>query len=245
MKLKWGIVALLCIGLWSCKVNHLSSVKSQTTNVFEVGEDATLRELVAPYKAALDDEMDEVIGKLGERLETGRPEGSLGNWFADVLVDQASIYLNEKVDLGVMNSGGIRISSLEKGDVKRRKIFELMPFENGLTVLYLKGKDLERFIQFMAYRGGWPVSKSLQYNLDVGKAKQIRLHNKAIQENEIYSIAISDYIANGGDSSGLKIMDRKETGKSVRDAVFDYFADRKDEEIFYENRVRIKKENDE
>lgn len=240
MKLKWGIAVLLCIGLWSCKVNHLSSVQSQTTNVFEVEEDSVLQELVEPYKAVLDKEMDEVIGTLGASLETGRPEGSLGNWFADVLVDQASIYLNEKVDLGVMNSGGIRIPSLEKGKVKRRKIFELMPFENGLTVLYLKGKDLERFIQFTAYRGGWPVSKSLQYKLEGGKAKQILLHDKVIQEDQIYSIAISDYIANGGDSSGLKIVERKETGKSIRDAIFDYFEDRKDEEIHYENRVRIK-----
>lgn len=245
MKLRWEIILLICIGLWSCKVNHLSSIQSHTTNVSDLEEDVALQKLVAPYKAALDKEMDEVIGRLGTKLEKARPEGSLGNWLADVLVDQASIYLDEKVDLGVMNSGGIRIGSLEQGEVKRRKIFELMPFENGLTVLYLKGNDLIDFIQFMAYKGGWPVSRGLQYKLDVGKAEQIQLNDQSIQADQVYSVAITDYIANGGDGSGLKIIERKETGKSIREAIFDYFADRKNEEIFYENRIRIKKRNNE
>ena len=56
---------------------------------------------------------------------------------------------NHHIDFCLLNNGGLR-TSLPQGNITRRKIFELMPFENELVVVTIskeKMTDLKAYLK--------------------------------------------------------------------------------------------------
>ena len=64
---------------------------------------------------------------------------------------------SDKVDMCVMNNGGLR-STLKKGEITKGMIFELMPFENELVILELDSNDYIQLLQYITKRGGEPFA---------------------------------------------------------------------------------------
>ncbi len=52
-------------------------------------EEQSMAELIAPYKAQLEEKMNRQIATLAKPLRKGNPESSLGNWMADLMMDAA------------------------------------------------------------------------------------------------------------------------------------------------------------
>jgi hypothetical protein len=76
----------------------------------------------------------------------------------------------------------------------------------------------------MAKAKGWPIA-GLSYVLHDKKAADIVVMGEPLNEHIIYKIAVSDYIANGGDHCDfLTPLKKKHTGILVRDALIDYVA---------------------
>ncbi len=98
-----------------------------------------------------------------------------GNWASNALMDYF------KVDIGICNTGGIRGSGFPINDgqeVTYGDIFEIMPFENMVVTLKLKGKDIKN--EILRYSNSYYISSKYDlYSLD----------------NEIYyTIATVDYV---------------------------------------------------
>ncbi|NRB53082.1 MAG: 5'-nucleotidase C-terminal domain-containing protein [Saprospiraceae bacterium] len=230
MKQIWtGLIAALLLILPACKVNHLAD--AAFTNVAISDEQASKRQasidsLVAPYKARLDAEMDEVIGEAVVELRKMRPESRLGNWFADLLHEETEKHLGKPIDFAIMNYGGIRIPSIPSGPITRRIIYELMPFDNLITVVYLDAGTLLEFIKHMAKGGGWPASAQLRYNIKDGEPQQITIDGNPIDPTRTYAVSISDYLANGGGGCDFFAeMRRDDLGILVRQATIDHIIE--------------------
>ncbi len=101
-------------------------------------ESKRLDSIIAPYKAKLDSKMNEVIGYV-DYMNKQKPESTLGNWVADIIADKAAEITGKKIDFAVQNYGGLRISEIPKGPITVGKIYELMPFENFVTIISAKG----------------------------------------------------------------------------------------------------------
>jgi len=153
--------------------------------------------IIQPYKSKLDGEMNKVIAICPEDMPKGRPESTLGNWMSDVMYDRASELSNVPIDFAMQNSGGIRIPLLQKGNITKGKIYELMPFDNTLVVIHADQELLMTFLNRVAQSGGWPVSRNFQMKIKGKEAKEVRI-NGEILTDRIYNIALPDYIANGG-----------------------------------------------
>ena len=150
------------------------------------------------------------------------PECELGNFLTDAYLHMAKEKYKTNVDAAVMNYGGIRINQLAKGEVTRGKIFEIMPFDNLLILQKLKGTVVQEFLDIIAADGGWPVS-GITMQIKNGKAVNVLIDGKPIEPEKIYSIANSDYVANGGnDANMLKDIPQLSNGYLMRDAIFDY-----------------------
>lgn len=187
--------------------------------------DSALVQMLQPYSATLDIAMNKVIGFSNNNLFAKQPESALGNFMADAMKLMAEKKFGKKVDAGFVNQGGIR-SYVPKGNITVGKIFELMPFDNLVVLQELKGTVLQQFLDKMAADGGWPVSVGLTMGIKDKKAIQVRIGGKPIDPEATYSIANSDYVANGGsDCEMLRRIPRQDRGYLLRDALIDYVTE--------------------
>jgi len=152
------------------------------------------------------------------------PECTLGNIMADALLVKSREKFHTNVDAAFMNYGGIRLTQITPGPVTKRKVYELMPFDNIVIVQKVNGEVLQQFLDHIAKRGGWPVS-GMKFRIKNQKAVDIMIQDKPIDKTAVYSIVNSDYVANGGDECiMLKNIPQQNIGYLVRDALMEYFA---------------------
>ena len=198
---------------------QLNSSKHQKT-------DSSTTAIYAPYKKQLEAQMNEQLGQLAVDLIKEQPESNMGNFAADMVAVQAQLYTNQSIDFAVLNYGGLRLPSIPKGPLKKGKIYELMPFDNMIVVIEMKGSELAPLFEHIGIKGGWPVSAAVRMDIDDEFAPHnISLEGQSIIPNKSYRIATIDYLANGGDNcSFFKGKKRYETGKFLRDAAIEYIS---------------------
>lgn len=221
---------ILSLFLFACaKVNHVADYQANTyelndsINTIEVGE---IDELIAPYKLTVDAEMNQVIGQTSKPLNMAFPESTLGNLIADILYQKAVEDYEERIDFAFINYWSIKIEALPKGAITKRKIFELMPFENHLVIMKVDRKVVLQLFENMAQKGGWPVSKQVHFKIENGKPIDILINGKPLQENYIYHIALSNYLANGGDGCSFFIgKSRDNSDLMIRDMIMQGIID--------------------
>ena len=171
--------------------------------------------------------MNDVIGVADVSLEKKQPEGGLGNFMADAFLIMAAEKYNTKVDVAFVNSGGVRLNQLPAGNITTGKIFELMPFDNLLILQKVKGDVLQQVLDLAAAKGGWPIA-GLTMQLKDKKAINVIVGGKPLDLNATYTIANSDFIANGGDNAYmLRNVPQITNGYLMRDALLDYIKKEK------------------
>ncbi|MEN9981797.1 MAG: hypothetical protein RL542_1584, partial [Bacteroidota bacterium] len=158
-------------------------------------------------------------------------QSPLGNLLADVTLQAGNkvFQLREKksVDICLLNSGGIR-SILPKGNVTARTAFEIMPFENSLVVISLKGEQIQELVDyFIATKKAHPIAGitfTIQKN---NSAKNIVIQGKPIDLAAIYNVATNDYLANGGDNMNFfkKGIQKYDLEYKLRNILIDYFKE--------------------
>ncbi len=217
-------LCLLGMQFISCKsVNYLTNVEANRINVSSKNKltpDPAITELIAPYKIELDKVMNQVIGETAIDLKKERPESTLGNWMADAIHRKAEEKLGTPIDFALQNYGGIRIPEIKKGAITRGKIYELMPFDNKILVLFLNKSEVEELVQHIVEARGWPVSYGIKINKLTEEDITVLINDKPLAEGKIYKVALPDYIANGGSRSYfLKDKKREDLQYFIRDAL--------------------------
>jgi 2',3'-cyclic-nucleotide 2'-phosphodiesterase (5'-nucleotidase family) len=177
-------------------------------------------DLLVEYRKNLDAIMNVEIGNTNRDLKKEKPNGTLGNMVADALLWKANTI--EKTDAAVINYGGIRVPVLMAGKITLGEVFEIMPFDNTISIVKMNSDELKVFCNHIAQSGGWPVS-GISFSIDSNKAVAIKINNQPLRENETYKIAMSDYVAGGGDKAAfLKILPATKTQVLVRDAIIEF-----------------------
>jgi 2',3'-cyclic-nucleotide 2'-phosphodiesterase (5'-nucleotidase family) len=130
--------------------------------------------------------------------------------------------VGEDVHVGIINMGGLR-TVIPKGKITVGNIFELMPFENELVVVWLKGDKLMELLQYFASMGGEGVS-GVSMVIQKGKATQVLINGKELDAGTLYSVATNDYLADGNDNmKALSLCAKRvNTGQKVRDVLIKY-----------------------
>lgn len=225
---KLSLLLLSVLLVTACKVNHLAYIQPQGYRMEPQSASASrvdpvVENIINPYKVKLDAEMNEVLGIATKTMEKGKPESALGNWMSDLFYEQISEYTKGNIDFASMNYGGIRIPTLQAGEVTRGKIYELMPFDNLLVVVHADAATVQQFVDKIAKDGGIPVSKQLNFEIKNGKAQNVTINGKPLESDRIYKIGVSDYVANGGDDCTFFIDKKRDNlGILMRDAIITY-----------------------
>lgn len=156
---------------------------------------------LAPIKANMEHELNIPIGYAPEALQVYAPECPMLNWASDALLAIARERCPEPVDVAVVNIGGMRCE-WAAGDITFRNVFELMPFDNMLVVLTMKGNDLQQLCEIFASTGGQGIAgMRIQAIGDKTMQQEVRvtINGKALDMDRTYTVATSDYLSQGND----------------------------------------------
>jgi len=220
--LSFCTVTLISCSLKTWQMTKETSIKIPIDSTTDVLADKSYEAYLQPFKQKIDVGMNVVIGQVEETMRGHAPESLLSNFSADVYRQAASDFMGEKVDMAVVNLGGLR-TVVNVGDITIGKVFELMPFENELVIVWLRGNKLEELLQFFAKVGGEGVS-GLRMEINNGKAQNISIGGNLLDANKLYSIATNDYLAAGNDKMFQLAQNEKRlnTGVKVRNMLLDY-----------------------
>lgn len=187
-------------------------------------QDGALNTALKPYTDSVNKNMNDIIAVAEEELVKRQPEGSLGNIMADGMLAIAKEKYNQPIDASFINFGGIRLQAIPAGNITRGKLFELAPFDNVIVLQKIKGKVFQQFLNHISSRGGWPTA-GMTWQIKNKEAINVLIGRKPLLETSSYTIALVDYVANGGDDCEmLKSISQINNGILFRDAIIAYFS---------------------
>lgn len=216
--------------LWLTACHSTYTVTSSTGRRIVIDEaldaapDSGAIALLAPYQAKVDSVMTRPLGEAAEDMERSRPEGALTRLVADILRLAATEVLGHPADVAFMNAGGIR-TTLTKGTISYGTALELLPFDNSLCVLTMKGSALMAAFDDVARLNGNGVSGATLRISPQYKAKNVRVGGRPIDPERLYTVATIDYLADGNDGMGSLIQYEERTcppGRTLRQLFVEY-----------------------
>ncbi|WP_289658495.1 5'-nucleotidase C-terminal domain-containing protein [Flavobacterium panacagri] len=234
--LKLFVIFLTLFSIFSCsqKNYNLNKIEGKQLPVTEnAGETATIEAFIKPYRDHINQDLDNVLAYCPETLDksTGKWQTSIGSLLADVCLQRGNLVFKARekkdIDLCLLNHGGIR-AILPKGNVTTRTAFEIMPFENNLVVIALKG---EQILDIAAYiikeKKPQPLSGMTFTITKDNTAKNIMVQGKPLDLTKTYYVATNDYLANGGDSMTFfaKGTEKFDLNYKLRNVLIDYFKE--------------------
>ncbi len=193
-------------------------------------QDAALLPKLVAYGNQVENLLKEKIGDCAANFPNAmsrKAETEIGDLVADAM---AFYGRNLKVDFAINNGGGIR-ADLPAGDITKKSVYTVLPFDNTIRILTIKGADLPALFDFLVTikqgMGAFPqVSDGVSFtlNYDAKKCEDVLVGGKPIDPNRDYKIATNNYMADGGDGYVVfkKATFSYETSTYQRDALIEY-----------------------
>ncbi len=215
-----------------------------------VAEDPDVARMIEPYVDQLTQQvpLNQVLGYAPAGLSrfgmTGG-DSAIGNAVAQSMMQRRGV----ETDFALTNSLGIR-SDFYMGPITIEWMYNVFPFENSITTMYLSGREVVEMFDFIARRSsdrgcssqaqvagvtavlqcGWcdnarrAASGFPDADPDRACAEEIRIGGAPISLDGQYQLAANDYIAAGG--SGFTVLKRNTTKVntmiSLRESLTDY-----------------------
>ncbi len=246
--LKLFVIFLTLFYIVSCsqKNYNLNKIEGKRIPITEKENlNPAIDSFIKPYRDHINQDLNQVLAYNPETLDksSGKWQTKIGDLMADVTLSKSNNVFqkreNKSIDVCLLNHGGIR-SILPKGNVTTRTAFEIMPFENSVVVIALKGDAIYEMVDFLiADKKPHPLS-GLTFTIDKeNKARNILIQGKPLGKETIYYVATNDYLSNGGDNmvffkKGIQkyVLDYK-----LRNVLIDYFVEV--DTIQVKNNIRI------
>jgi 2',3'-cyclic-nucleotide 2'-phosphodiesterase (5'-nucleotidase family) len=234
--LKLFVIFLTLFFIFSCsqKNYNLTKIEGKQLPITEKGKETPeIEKFIKPYRDHINKDLDSILAYCPETLDksTGKWQTSIGSLLADVCLERGNIILKTRekktIDLCLLNHGGIR-AILPKGNVTTRTAFEIMPFENNLVVLALKGDQISEIAAYIIKeKKPQPLSGMTFTIAKDNTAKNILIQGKPLDTSKIYYVATNDYLANGGDNMTFfaKNVQKYDLNYKLRNVLIDYFKE--------------------
>jgi 2',3'-cyclic-nucleotide 2'-phosphodiesterase (5'-nucleotidase family) len=234
--LKLFVIFLTLFFIFSCsqKNYNLTKIEGKQLPITEKGKETPeIENFIKPYRDHINKDLDSILAYCPQTLDksTGKWQTTIGNLMADVCLQRGNLVFKARekkdIDLCFLNHGGIR-AILPKGNVTTRTAYEIMPFENNLIVLALKGDQLLEMASYIIKeKKPHPLSGMTFTISKENTAKNVLVQGKPIENNKTYYVVTNDYLANGGDNMNffLKATDKFDLNYKIRNVLIDYFKE--------------------
>jgi 2',3'-cyclic-nucleotide 2'-phosphodiesterase (5'-nucleotidase family) len=109
------------------------------------------------------------------------------------------------------------------GPITRGMVYEVMPFDNQLVIVPVKGEVLRQYIDRLAAEGGGGGVAGLSYRITGKQAVDVMIQGKPLDLGATYMMVNSDYAVDGGGGfRAFKDLKQQRTGYLQRDAIIAY-----------------------
>lgn len=192
----------------------------------QIDPDPGIIALIAKYTGEHESYMNEVFGvttvELDARtLAVRQKETPLGNLIADAMRAQTG------ADAALMNGGGIRSNLVyAAGDITRKTLMALLPFQNKIVTLKLTGRQLKEALEngiseFETAGGRFPQVSGMNFHFNPKKSigervTKITVGSKPLALGRTYTLATLDFLADGGD--GYDVFAKTKRADKIADA---------------------------
>ncbi|MDR1030991.1 MAG: 5'-nucleotidase C-terminal domain-containing protein [Treponema sp.] len=177
----------------------------------EITQDREITDMLSPYITKANESLKEVVGSATSAFEVGnrlprKIETPLGDAICDAMVWYFQT-TNQAVDFAFINGGNIR-AGIPAGLITREQVLTVLPFENYLYLVSLKGSEIIDLFTFIASipqgNGGWAqVSQEVRYTIDYtqgeGILKDLTIHGDPVDPDRVYRFCTNSYLLAGGD----------------------------------------------
>lgn len=224
---------------------------AELLNVTGYPSDAAVAQIVADAKVTATELGKRELGKISGDIkraytaagaEDRGSESVLGNFIADVQLDQTKDAGRGGAQIAFMNPGGLRADLLygTDGTVTYSGAFAVQPFANDVVTQTLTGAEIKKVLeeQWQPAGASRPVlhlgsSKGLTYSYDVNQpryskiiASTLKLNGVVIDPDAEYRVTSNSFLASGGDNfETLGKGDNKvTTGDNDLTMLVNYFA---------------------
>jgi len=225
-------ITIVCLFACNERPKKLTEISGKQLPITDsIVDTDTVDKFITPYRKHINEVLDSALAYAPSAItkDDGKFNTSAGNLMADIVMSEANPIFKSRtgqnIDFVILNFGGIR-SIISKGKVSERTAYEVMPFDNSIVVVALKGKSVRDLISFLINAKRPNPIAGIQIILNKnGKLQDLNIQGKPFDENKKYYIATSDYLAKGGDdmgffSDGLNSVD---LNYMIRNAMIDYF----------------------
>jgi 5'-nucleotidase/UDP-sugar diphosphatase len=180
-----------------------------------IAEDAELRAFLEPFQQRGQAELSVVVAETDGRLEGDRDVVRFGPTNLGELIATAQMRAAD-AHLGVVNAGGVR-DSIEAGDIAYKDVLRVQPFGNAVAYVELSGADLKTYLTTIASMpvdsGSFGQFAGVRFVLEGGEIRDLvvsgRGQDEVVRDDGVYRMAISSFLASGGDK--YPVMDDRDT----------------------------------
>ncbi len=143
----------------------------------------------------------DIVGYSPEVMVSYYPESPLSNWAVDLIMAKTEALAGKKVDIGILNFGGIRVD-MPEGDIILDDLLSMFPFKNQLVYVEQTGKQIRAILEGMAARK-FQVLGGVRVEAENGKLVKAEIGGKPIDDDKIYGLATITFLLGGGDGLSL------------------------------------------
>ncbi|MBB6478633.1 bifunctional metallophosphatase/5'-nucleotidase [Spirochaeta isovalerica] len=192
---------------------------------------ADIQAAMDSYVNKVDAVLSEVIGTATDVFpndNTRKMETALG----DIVTDSQKWFIENQgmeCDFAFQNGGGIR-ATLADGEIQKQTVYEVLPFDNSIALIELKGSDVIALFDKAATNIGAgamaQVSKEVKFVIDSASqtVAELKINGAPVDPGKVYKVALNSYLAAGGDGYGMlkNAVSYYDTSLMQRDAFIDY-----------------------
>jgi len=233
MSYKHLFFAFFLLAITACKTkNHLNKIEGKQIPISDtIAIDQNIEAFIQPYREHVENDLDSVLAYAVDTYSKtdGDYNSPIGNMMADAVYKQTNPVFQKRtghdIDFVLLNQGGIR-SIISKGDVTSRTAYEVMPFENAISVVELEGAQVKELIDYMVTeQKSHPISQLKIVLSADGSLNAASSKGKPLDYHKNYYVATNDYLLSGGDrmyffKTNVGVYD---LGYKVRNVLLDYF----------------------
>lgn len=207
------------------KINILPSYDELYKRQDTLLEDENMKKIYDDYNKALQPILEEIVVNVDTELSHDRWSGlsPLGQFITKYMTEISD------VQIGITNGGGLR-RPLNAGDITVGDMWEVMPFDNTIVTMELKGSDLKRVIEngIMNENIGWVQFYGLKVYYDKTKEFGERitsmrlLDGTKIHMDKYYTVVTNDFMYANGDNYDFNgAQNVVDTGTAIRDVIIE------------------------
>ncbi|WP_304144712.1 5'-nucleotidase C-terminal domain-containing protein [Mesoflavibacter zeaxanthinifaciens] len=231
-KKSFVLLALICL-FFSCKQEyHLNKIEGKQIPVSDsIALDTEIDNFIKPFRDNLEKDMSKVLSFASKTYhkKDGDFNTAIGNLMAHIVLEEGNTIFNQRtgknIDMVLLNHGGIR-APINKGNITTETAFQVMPFENSIVVVALKGQQIDSLVYYLSKAKKAHPIEGLKLTLDKNyNIVEALINKEKIDSNKTYYVATNDYLYNGGDN--MKFFKTNDTvytlDYKIRNAMIDYF----------------------